>query len=277
MNAEQVFTPDDALRDRLLATLAQRPCGLFSDVDGTLSDIAPSPDAAALLPGVAELLAQARSEFALVVAVSGRASDDARRLVGVPGLLYIGNHGLEALAEDDAQVVVRPEAEPWVRAINQALAAIQGPLTKRYPGLLIERKGVTASVHLRRLAEPVLAEQPIYDAILAAANSRGLRVTRGKQVIELRPPLDFDKGVAVESVIRSRGLRGAFYLGDDQTDIDAFHALKRLTAERVCQGIAVAVLHHEAPTNLAAEADMTLPGAEATPGFLRWLLANVPA
>src|SRR5690242_3035099 len=71
MDAEVVFTPDDALRDRLLATLAQRPCGLFSDVDGTLSDIAPSPDAAALLPGVAELLAQARSEFALVVAVSG--------------------------------------------------------------------------------------------------------------------------------------------------------------------------------------------------------------
>ena len=87
MNAEQVFSPDDTLRNRLLATLAQRPCGLFSDVDGTLSAIAPSPDAAVLLPDVAELLTQARSAFDLVVAVSGRASDDARRLVGVPGLL----------------------------------------------------------------------------------------------------------------------------------------------------------------------------------------------
>ena len=151
MDAEQVFTPDDALRDRLLATLQTRPCGLFSDVDGTLSAIAPTPQEAVLLPGVAELLARARTAFAVVVAISGRASEDARRLVGVPGLLYIGNHGLESLAEDD-RVQVRPEAEPWVRAINQALATVQGPLMRRHPELLFERKGVTASIHLRRLA-----------------------------------------------------------------------------------------------------------------------------
>src|SRR6185437_6339532 len=276
MDAEQVFAPDDALRDRLLATLHTRPCGLFSDVDGTLSAIAPTPDAAVLLVGVAELLAQARTAFAVVVAISGRASEDARRLVGVPGLLYIGNHGLESLAEDD-RVQVRPEAAPWVRAINQTLATIQGPLTARYPGLLIERKGVTASVHLRGLAAPHEAEEAIYRAILDAANPKGLRVTRGKLVIEMRPPLAFDKGVAIEDTIRQRGLRGAFYMGDDQTDIDAFQALRRLTAEGVCQGMAVAVLHDEAPAQLATEADMTLPRAEAVPGFLRWLLANIPA
>ena len=277
MVADEDFTPDDTLRDRLIATLAQHPCGLFSDVDGTLSAIAATPDAATLLPGVAELLTQARASFSLVVAISGRASDDARRLVGVPGLLYIGNHGLESLAEDDARVEVRPEAQPWVRAINQTLASIQGPLTDRYPGLLIERKGVTASIHLRRLTEPRQAEAAIYDEIVAAAIPKGLRVTRGKLVIELRPPLAFDKGVAIESVIRARGLLGALYLGDDQTDIDAFRALRRLTEEGVCQGVAVAVLHDEAPANLAAEADMTLPRAEAVPGFLRWLLANIPA
>lgn len=276
MDAEQVFTPDDALRDRLLATLRARPCGLFSDVDGTLSAIAPTPDEAVLLPGVAELLAQARTAFALVVAISGRASEDARRLVGVPGLLYIGNHGLESLAEDD-RVQVRPEAEPWVRAINQTLATIQGPLTTRFPGLLVERKGVTASVHLRRLAEPHEAEEEVYRAVLDVANPAGLRVTRGKLVIELRPPLAFDKGVAIEDIIRTRGLRGAFYLGDDQTDIDAFQALRKLTEEGVCRGMAVAVLHDEAPAHLAEEADMTLPRAEAVPGFLRWLLANIPA
>ena len=277
MEADEVFTPDDALSDRLLATLRTRPCGLFSDVDGTLSAIAPTPDTAVLLPGVADLLAQARDAFAIVVAISGRASEDARRLVGVPGLLYIGNHGLESLAEDDKQVRVRPEAEPWVRAINQALARVQGPLLRRHPELLFERKGVTASVHLRRLAAPHDVEEEVYQAILAVANPAGLRVTRGKLVVELRPPLEFDKGVAVESVIRERGLRGAFYLGDDQTDIDAFQALRRLTGEGVCQGMAVAVLHDEAPAQLAAEADMALPGAEAVPGFLRWLLANISA
>lgn len=276
MTVEDVFTPPDTLRDRLRAVLALRPLGLFSDVDGTLSAIATTPEEAILLPGVAELLEQARSAFDLVTAVSGRSVASVREMVGLPGIIYIGNHGFEYLSEDDQSVHVRPEAEPWVRTVNYVLATIQGPLLQRFPGLLIERKGVTASVHLRGLEDPERAEEEVYNAIVEAASPKGLRVTRGRLVVELRPPLEADKGVAVEELIRARGLRGVFYLGDDQTDIDAFRALRRLTADGVCEGMAVAVLHDEAPTNLATEADMTLPGVEAAPGFLRWLLANMP-
>ena len=102
------FPPDDAIRDRLRAVLALRPLGLFSDIDGTLSAIAPTPDAAALLPGVADLLTQALSTFDLVAAVSGRTAVDARALVGLPGILYIGNHGLEYLSEDDKRYMCDP-------------------------------------------------------------------------------------------------------------------------------------------------------------------------
>lgn len=277
MAAEDVFTPDDAVRDRLRAALALRPSGLFSDVDGTLSAIAPTPETAVLLPEVADLLTQARSAFDLVAVVSGRAVADARQMVNVPDILYIGNHGLEYLNEDGVTMHVRPEAEPWVRAINHVLASVQSPLTERYPGLRVERKGVTASIHLRGLEEPYKAEDAIYQAITEAANPKGLRVTRGKLVVELRPPLDIDKGVAIESFIRERGLRSALYLGDDQTDIDAFRTLRRLTEEGACLGIAVAVLHGEAPENLATEADIALDAVEAVPSFLRWLLANTPA
>lgn len=277
MAAEDVFTPDDAVRDRLRAALALRPSGLFSDVDGTLSAIAPTPETAVLLPEVADLLTQARSAFDLVAVVSGRAVADARQMVNVPDILYIGNHGLEYLNEDGVTMHVRPEAEPWVRAINHVLASVQSPLTERYPGLRVERKGVTASIHLRGLEEPYKAEDAIYQAITEAANPKGLRVTRGKLVVELRPPLDIDKGVAIESFIRERGLRSALYLGDDQTDIDAFRTLRRLTEEGACLGIAVAVLHGEALENLATEADIALDAVEAVPGFLRWLLANTPA
>lgn len=277
MAAKDVFTPDDAVRDRLRAALALRPSGLFSDVDGTLSAIAPTPETAVLLPEVADLLTQARSAFDLVAVVSGRAVADARQMVNVPDILYIGNHGLEYLNEDGVTMHVRPEAEPWVRAINHVLASVQSPLTERYPGLRVERKGVTASIHLRGLEEPYKAEDAIYQAITEAANPKGLRVTRGKLVVELRPPLDIDKGVAIESFIRERGLRSALYLGDDQTDIDAFRTLRRLTEEGACLGIAVAVLHGEAPENLATEADIALDAVEAVPGFLRWLLANTPA
>ena len=277
MTTEEAFSPTEAVRDRLRAVLALRPLALFSDVDGTLSAIAPTPDAATLLPGVAELLAQALTTFDLVAAVSGRTASDARQMIGLPGMLYIGNHGLEHLKEDDVTVHVRPEAEPWIRAINHVLANLQAPLMKRFPGLMVERKGVTATIHLRGVEDPQRAEGEVYKAVADAASPEGLRVTLGKMVVELRPPLQIDKGVSIENVIRTRGLRGAIYLGDDQTDIDAFRTLRRLTTTGVCQGVAVAVLHSETPAQLAAEADMTLPNAEATPGFLRWLLENVPS
>jgi len=111
MAIEEAFSPSDTVRDRLRAVLALRPLGLFSDIDGTLSAIAPTPDAAILLPGVADLLKQALPTFDLVAAVSGRTAIDARAMVGLPGLLYIGNHGLEHLSEDDMTVHVRPEAD----------------------------------------------------------------------------------------------------------------------------------------------------------------------
>lgn len=277
MDTQESYTPDAATRERLLRVLALRPLGLFCDVDGTLSAIASTPETATLLPGVAEQLERARSVFALVAIVSGRSASDARRMVGIPGLLYIGNHGLDSLDEDDKTIHIQPEAEQWVRAINHVLATIQAPLMEQYPGLRFERKDVTASIHLRGLDDPQAVEGAIYIAVVEAASAKELRVTSGKLVIELRPPLEADKGVAIESFIRTRNLAGALYLGDDQTDIDAFRALRRLTAAGDCQGIAVAVLASEAPAQLAAEADMTLDSVETTPGFLQWLLDNVPA
>ena len=153
---------------------------------------------------------------------------------------------------------------------------LQSPLTERFPGLIIERKGVTATIHLRGVEQPQEAEDAVYTVVADAASADGLRVTRGKMVVELRPPLEIDKGVSIESFIRTRGLRGALYLGDDQTDIDAFQNAAATDRGWCLPGVAVAVLHSEAPAHLAAEADMSLPSAEAVPGFLRWLLANTP-
>jgi trehalose 6-phosphate phosphatase len=263
---------DAAAQDRLRDALAQRPCGLFSDVDGTLSAIAPTPAAAVLLPGVRELLERALARFEVVAAVSGRAAEDTRRLVGIAGITYLGNHGLERLDPDGVKLHILPEAEPYIRAINLVMAEVELPLAAAYPGLLFERKGVTASIHVRNTAHPDAAEREVYRRAVAAAQKHGLRVTQGKMIVELRPPLQASKGTAVAALVREAGLRGALYLGDDRTDIDAFRALRRLTDEGVCRGVAVAVLHPEALPGLAAEADVTLPSVERVPGLLRWLL-----
>jgi trehalose 6-phosphate phosphatase len=271
---EVVPTRDAAAREKLAAALAARPRGLFFDIDGTLSAIAPTPESATLLPGVAELLEQLRTRFDVVALVSGRAADDARRMVGLPGVLYIGNHGLERIEADAATVRVLPEAEPYVEAVNTTLDDLDATLAARFPGVHIERKGVTGSIHVRNAPDPDAAEESIARSLTTIAVPRGLLVSRGRRIVEVRPPVAVDKGVAVAGVIRERGLRGALYLGDDRTDLDAFRALRQLADEGGCQTVAVAVLSPEAPPELAAAADITLPDISFVPGLLRWLLAH---
>lgn len=263
--------PGPDARQRLLTALRQQPRGLFSDVDGTLSPIAPTPEAAALLPGVRELLERARATFDTVAAVSGRAAPDAARMVGLPGLTYIGNHGMESL-DPDGTLRILPAAAPYADDVQAALDTVERTLVPGYPGLRVERKGVTGSIHLRNAADPTAAEEAVTSMLAQVAAPRGLRITRGKRVVEVRPPVAVDKGVAIVEVVRSRGLRGALYLGDDRTDVDAFLALRELTQTGACQGVAIAVLHDEAPPDLAAAADVTLDAIERVPELLRWLL-----
>lgn len=280
MSASELAELDATARERLRAVLAVRPRGLFSDVDGTLSAIAPTPSSAVLLPGVAPLLERLRQVFDVVAAVSGRSAEDARRLVGLAGITYIGNHGMERLdpegdrsdgAGDAGRLRVLPEAEPYMTAVNAALDEIAATLTPRYPGLRIEYKGVTGSVHVRNTPDPEAAEEAVAHALSELAGPSGLRVTRGKRVVEVRPPVEVDKGVAIAEVIRERHLQSALYLGDDRTDIDAFRMLRRLSDEGVCLGVSVAVLQEEAPPELAAAADVTLSNIERVPALLRWL------
>jgi trehalose 6-phosphate phosphatase len=279
----QVLPLDAPTQEKLRAVLAVRPRGLFSDVDGTLSAIAPTPEAAVLLPGVADELERLRQVFDVVAAVSGRSAADTRRMVGVAGITYLGNHGLERLdprwsvgseaggASEAGEAQIQPDAEAYVADVNATLDDAEATLGPRYPGLRVERKGVTGSIHVRNVADPDATEEAVLRAVTTIAVPRGLRVTQGKRVVEVRPPVDVDKGAAVAELIQSRGLLAAIYLGDDRTDLDALCVLRDLAARGDFVGVGVAVLHAEAPAELAEVADITLPGVEAVPALLRWL------
>jgi trehalose 6-phosphate phosphatase len=267
------LTPDQA--HSLRAALESRPRGLLLDVDGTLSPIAITPQEARLLPGIAELLERAPQHFEVVAAISGRSAKDARQMVGAPHLLYIGNHGLERWEPGKAAPETAPEAVPFMAAIAQALDQADRQLAHRLPGVYIERKGASGSVHTRRCANPQEALAIVIETLQPVARQLGLRLTQGKLIAEFRPPLALDKGAAVERLVHQYELTSALYMGDDTTDLDAFRALHRLGEEGICAGIAVAVLHEEAPPTLVAEADLALPSIEAVPAFLAWLLEAV--
>ena len=214
--------------------LAGSPLVVLLDVDGTLAPIAPRPeDATVPAPTRAAVATLARARDTHVALVSGRGAADARHLVGVDGVWAIGNHGLETIDPGgilsiDERVRAFDEALRSVRASAEGAAAL-------VPGARVEDKGATLSIHYR-LAEPGDVPQ-LESAVAAAAGKAGLRVTRGRKIIEVRPPLAVDKGTAVLALAKRLGAteRSAsiLFAGDDTTDEDAMEALRGWHADAV--------------------------------------------
>jgi trehalose 6-phosphate phosphatase len=217
-------------------------------------------------------LDQLTVNFDVVAAVSGRAAEDAARMVGNPRMIYIGNHGLELYQPENGSLIISPEAQSLTPALHAVLDEIGAPLVDRWPGLRIEPKGVTASLHLRGTSDPHAALEQVYQDATAAIAGTGLEVTRGRMMIELRPAVPINKGTAVAGLIFERGLRAAVYLGDDRTDLDAFRELRLLSTQGTCWCLSVAVRSDEIPAEVFEGADVVLDDIDQVPDFLRRLL-----
>ncbi len=265
---ESALPLDNSLVARALAVVSRSPAGVITDIDGTISPIVPLPSEARVLPRAAAALTRLAALLPVVAVVTGRRVPDAQRMVGVPDLVYIGNHGLEYASA--AGPVYAAEAEPYVPLLEQALAEIT--LGLKTPGILVENKGLTASLHYRLAPHPLPARQEIVDAIAASRSASLLVVEHGRLVVNLLPPVRLDKGTAVRTLVEEHGLRGVVYLGDDCTDVHAFHALDALRAEGVAT-LELAVGTSEGTIDVRAEAEAVLPSVPAAADFL-WELAD---
>jgi trehalose 6-phosphate phosphatase len=230
----------------LLAPLAERPeaAAILLDVDGTLAPIVSRPEDALVPAATRDEVVRLASRYALVACISGRPGADAARVVGVDGVRYVGEHGLE----------LEPEAERWAERLAQFGAGVDWPAE--------EGKRLTLSFHFRTTpdVEPYLRE------VAARAQADGFRPRWGRMVLEIRPPLNADKGTAVKRLLREAGLQRALYAGDDATDLDAFRSLDGLEL-----GIRVAVVSEEAPPDLGREADITVTDPKELTDLLRLL------
>lgn len=214
--------------EQIRGRVTGRPLALLLDFDGTLAPIAPSPDLAVLPDPVRETLHRLAGRRDLLIAViSGRALDDIRHRVGVDGFVYAGNHGLEMTA--DGVVWTLPEAESSRPAIADLCRRLQERL-ERVTGVLVEDKGLTASVHFRQTPLPQVEE--VRMAVLEeAARIPQLAVRAGRQVLEIWPGVTWDKGRAAAAILeRAFGAQwpsraAVVYIGDDRTDEDAFMVL----------------------------------------------------
>jgi len=249
----------------LLQEAGGRKLMVFLDYDGTLTPIVSRPELALLSPTVRETLARLAA-LTPVAVVSGRDVADVRALVGLDGLIYAGNHGLDI--QGPRGVGMQSEegtaALPLLAEVEEALwAKLEG-----VGGVLVERKRFSIAVHYRLVDDAHLPfVEQVVDSVLSV--HRGLRDVPGKKVHDLRPDIAWDKGRAMAWLLRAQGASRhtvfPLYLGDDLTDEDAF---------RFVRGWGAGILVRDGDDRLTL-ATMTLAGTQEVEQFLVQLAAQL--
>lgn len=252
--------------------LVQRPLGLVFDIDGTLSPIAPTPGEAQLYPGVGELLTRAK-QHAHIAIITGRAVVDGARMVNVDGLTYIGTHGLEQAdgLPPQAQVQILPEAQEYREAGTYLLDLVE---QEKLPGCLVERKSVGGTIHYRLASDPEQMRQRILSLLREPAQRVHMQLSEGKRVIEVRVPLQINKGHALRSFVQRHKLQGVLFAGDDRTDIDALLEIEHLKDEGI-KAVGVAVRHTDTLAELLAHADIVVQDVEGMVELLRTIVEEL--
>lgn len=266
--AESSRRTDDPLSRALAlasAALAQPPAGLLTDFDGTLSPIVADPLASRLVVGAAPTLRALAEQLAVVAIVTGRAPLDARRMTGVPELLVAGNHGMEWLEPGADAPIPSPDAGRVRERIAAVLAAVP-----HLPGVTIEDKGLSATIHYRTSPNPEEARRDIVAALPELGPGSGLELRPGRMSLELRPIGLGDKGAATRTIIERFGLLGAVVMGDDVTDLDMFAAVAERRRAGLLKGVIIGVggVDAEVPAEVRRAADVVLDGPEAATRFL---------
>ena len=194
---------------------------LFLDFDGTLVELADTPDAIRVSPSLGNLLRRLSLRLhGRLALISGRAIADLEQHLECSGLAVSGSHGLELRLPDGNHVPLAARHE--LGEIRERVAS----LADEAPGLLVENKPFSIALHFRQAPQE---EERVTKFLTDLADQTGLSLQRGKMVVELRPP-GADKGDAVRAFMSEPGFAGArpLFVGDDLTDEDAFLAAAEL-------------------------------------------------
>jgi trehalose 6-phosphate phosphatase len=243
---------------------------LLFDVDGTLAPIVVDPDSAAVPASTRELLEALVGRYALVACISGRQALEARRIVGIDSIAYVGNHGLELLAPDALEPVTDPALEPLADAVGSFVRNAYTPELEKL-GARIEDKDAIWSLHWRGAADEDAVQEALRP-VAAEADQQGLVPHWGRKILEIRPPFAADKGTAVVAALEGRTPARALYAGDDTTDLDAFRKLRALQDEGRLDALCVGVRSAEGPEAIEREADVVVDGPEGISELLEALI-----
>jgi trehalose 6-phosphate phosphatase len=242
------------------------------DVDGVLAPIVRHADDAHVPEPTRVPLIAVAKRYGLVACVSGRRATTARRIVSLGSITYVGNHGAELLRGGATEVELDPEVAAWSRRMAEWSERAWNDQLHRLR-VRSEDKDVIRAFHWRGAPDEKAAEAAVRQ-LAEQAEEDGFVVHWGRKVLEVRPPVELNKGRGVERLLDGTDISAAVYVGDDNTDLDAFEALRRLTADgRLQTSLCVGVRSDETPRDLVDQADVLVDG----PPGVRMLLSALAA
>jgi trehalose 6-phosphate phosphatase len=258
-----------------LAPLRAEPsrAAILLDIDGTLAPIVELAAEARVPEATRRLLLELSRRYAIVACVSGRRASEARAMVAIGAISYLGSHGAELLRAGWTEAALDPGLEDWARRIHEFARDVDGPDLRRRR-VRIEDKGAIVAYHWRGAPDEDAVREAI-DEIATRAEASGLRTHWGRKVLEVRPPVRIDKGSGIESFLAGEDVAAALYAGDDTTDLDAFHALEQLVSDgRIRHAVKVGVRSDEGPAAITEQADVVVDGTEGIQELLSALAAG---
>jgi trehalose 6-phosphate phosphatase len=200
-----------------------RKCAILLDIDGTILDLAPSPQQVWVPPGLRRTLARLDDLTGGAVAlVSGRPLNDIDLIFSPLRLAAIGGHGAELRMSAEAMPYLR--ATPLPADLKRELAGV----TAVGPGILVEDKGYSLALHYRLAPDKDAALRAAVETICAQAAPGTIEILPGKQVIEIKPA-GISKADAVCELMtcpRFTG-RNPIFIGDDLTDEPVFGVIAK--------------------------------------------------
>ncbi|WFE38435.1 trehalose-phosphatase [Micromonospora sp. WMMD998] len=265
---QQPKTPLDAEHAWRATAARASDMVLFFDFDGTLAPVDDDPTAVRPAPKVLAALEALAARVRRIAIVSARPVEFLRNhLGGLAGIDLYGLYGLEH-SHSGGETVTEPAALPWVPTMAELAEQAEAELP---PGALVEFKRLSVALHWR--TAPQLGDL-VQEWGRARAERLGLRCQAGRMVLELKPPVDRDKGMVIGETVRDAG--GAWYFGDDVSDIKAFAALRaRAATDPDFLGVCVAVANPETGHEVADAADLTLDSPAALGDFLTAALPHL--
>ncbi len=241
---------------------------LITDIDGTISEIVPTPMEAVVNPDMKDTIKKLVDKFELTGVMTGRSIRNALDMMENENLIYIGNHGLEQYK--NGKIYIESEVKEFIPIINEVGESIKNQLSN-YDCILFQNKELSFTVHYRLCDDGEKIRKIALDAISKIKGSNLLKIGEGRKVIEIRPPVGHDKGTILYKLILENNIKKIIYSGDDITDADAFIKLNELNKQKRVKAVSIVVVSKETPEYVKESATYYVKNVNEIKEFFNWI------